>query len=320
MIILVGGGGFLGSHVRRLLAGGMAPEVVVVTDSDPTLPLGPNETRIGREAFAGDAGLALIRRADAIIYLATASTVATFLGSPWDELAHNVDPLMRLLHRICQSGSSCRFTFVSSGGTVYGRTNSSKPIPETWPLQPISPYGMGKVMQEQALAFFGRTGQLDYTVLRLANPVGVFGRSHSQGLVTAALRAVATKAALTLFGDGSHVRDIFDADDAAEAIMKAAITRTHSGATWNVGSGKGYSNLEVIHMVERVTGQHVRLDRQPARDADVPFIVLDSARIGSDLGWAAKRDLQDTIDEIWRHNFARDRRSYCSEARKKWGL
>lgn len=303
MIILVGGGGFLGSHLRRRLAAGTAPEVVVVTDSDPTLPLGPGETRIGRKAFAGKEGLALIRRAEAIVYLATASTVATFLHSPWDELSHNVDPLVRLLHRTVESGSTCRFVFVSSGGTVYGKTNSLDPIPETWPLQPISPYGMGKVMQEQALAFFGRTAQLDYAVLRLANPVGVFGRSHTQGLVTAVLRAVAADTSLTLFGDGSHVRDIFDADDAAEAILMATQTRAHSGATWNVGSGKGYSNLEVIRMVERVTGRQVRLDRQPAREADVPIIVLDTARIGSDLGWAATRDLQGTIDEIWRHNF-----------------
>jgi len=303
MIILVGGGGFLGSHLRRRFAAGIAPEVVVVTDSDPTLPLGPAETRIGREAFAGEAGLALIRRAEAIVYLATASTVATFLHSPWEELSRNVEPLMRLLHRISESGSACRFVFVSSGGTVYGKTNSSEPIPETWPLNPISPYGMGKVMQEQALAFFGRTAQLDYAVLRLANPVGVFGQSQSQGLVTAALRAVAADIPLTLFGDGSHVRDIFDADDAADAIMRATLTRAHSGATWNVGSGKGYSNLEVIRMVERVTGQQVRLDRQLAREADVPYVVLDTTRVGSDLGWAATRDLQDTIDEIWRRNF-----------------
>lgn len=303
MIILVGGGGFLGSHLRRHLAAAMVPEVVVVTDSDPILPLGPTETRIGREAFAGEEGLALIRRAEAIVYLATASTVATFLHSPWDELTHNAEPLVRLLHRIGESGSSCRFVFVSSGGTVYGKTNSQEPIPETWPLRPISPYGLGKVMQEQALAFFGRTAQLDYAVLRLANPVGVFGRSHSQGLVTAVLRAVAANTPLTLFGDGLHVRDIFDADDAAEGIAKATLTRAHSGATWNVGSGKGYSNLEVIRMVERVTGQKVKLDRQPAREADVPIIVLDTTRIGSDLGWAATRDLQITIDEIWRHNF-----------------
>jgi UDP-glucose 4-epimerase len=303
MIILVGGGGFLGSHLRRCLAAGSAREVVVVTDSDPALPLGNGETRIGREAFAGDAGLALIRRAEAIVYLATASTVATFLHSPWDELSHNVDPLVRLLHRIGETGSNCRFVFVSSGGTVYGKTNSHDPIPETWPLQPISPYGMGKVMQEQAVAYFGRTAQLDYAVLRLANPVGMFGRSHSQGLVTAVLRAVAADTPLTLFGDGSHVRDIFDADDAAEAIAMATLTRTHSGATWNVGSGKGYSNLEVIRMVERVTGQQVRLDMRPAREADVPIIVLDTTRIGSDLGWVATRDLEDTIDEIWRRNF-----------------
>ena len=310
MLIVVGGGGFIGSHLRRRLSAEGLSDVVVVANNDLSFPLRTAEKQVSREEFNGALGNELLAQAEAIVYLASASTVQTFIDSPWNELKYNVEPLMHLLHRIGESGSSCRFVFVSSGGTVYGKTSMSDPIPETHPLQPISAYGLGKVLQEQALAFFGRTNHLNHCVLRLANPVGVFGRSQSQGLVTAALRAVASKSALTLFGDGTHVRDLFDADDAADAILRAMLTREHSGATWNVGSGQGLSNIEVIRMVERVTSKKVLLDRRSARESDVPFIVLDTSRISEDLGWIAARGLEETIDEIWRCNFRADRRDY----------
>ena len=303
MLILIGGGGFLGSHLRRRLSAKGAPEVVVVADNELPFPLMAHETQIGRQSFAGDIGKGLIGRATIIVYLATASTVATFVDAPWNELHSNVDPLIRLLYRVQETAATCKVVFVSSGGTVYGRTNCSTPIPETHPLQPISPYGFGKVVQEEAFAFFSRTNGLHYSILRLANPVGVFGRSHTQGLVTAALRAVASQTPLKLFGDGSHIRDLFDADDAAEAILSAASDQKFGAAVWNVGSGQGLSNMQVIEMVQRVTGVEVSLDRQPAREADVSSIVLDTSRIRADLGWTAARDLEETIEEIWQQIF-----------------
>jgi UDP-glucose 4-epimerase len=158
-------------------------------------------------------------------------------------------------------------------------------------------------MQEEALAFVSRTRGLAYNVLRLANPVGVYGRSRSQGLVTAALRAAAANIPLTLFGDGSHVRDVFDADDAADAIVLTIADRSHPAAVWNIGSGVGVSNMQIIKMVERVVKREISLDRRPPRAADVPFVVLDTTRARDELGWSPSRRLEDTIDEIWHTNF-----------------
>ncbi|MGE6833990.1 hypothetical protein ACQKGA_30080, partial [Priestia megaterium] len=107
-----------------------------------------------------------------------------------------------------------------------------------------------------------------------------------------------------LFGDGSHVRDVFDADDAADAILMAISDQIYPTATWNIGSGQGLSNMEVLSMVERVTRRKVPLDRRPARDADVPYIVLDTTLVRNNLGWATSRDLEGTIKEIWHRNFA----------------
>lgn len=304
MIILVGGGGFIGSHIRRRLTVLGPTSVVIVSDNTPQLPLRPNERLVTRAEFAGASGSGLIERANSIVYLATASTVATFTEAPWDELVQNVDPFFRFLLRVSEINPRCKIVFASSGGTVYGTTDDRRPIPESHPLRPISPYGLGKVMQEEALAFVSRTKGLAFNVLRLANPVGVYGRSHSQGLVTAALRAAATNVSLPLFGDGSHVRDVFDADDAADALVLAIADRDHPTAVWNIGSGVGVSNIQIIEMVERVVRQKISLDLRPARETDVAFIVLDTTRARSELGWSPTRRLEDTIGEIWHTNFA----------------
>lgn len=303
MIIIVGGGGFLGSHLRLRLAASSMGDVFVVAQHELPFPLMSHERQISRTDFAEAAGLEPIRKARAIVYLATASTVATFVESPWRELPENVEPFMQLLSRAGSVNPACKLVFISSGGSIYGPVNSLTPITEDHPLRPISPYGLGKLMQEAALEFAHRTSGLGYNVLRIANPVGVYGRSLYQGLVTAALRAVASGKPLTLFGDGSHVRDIIDADDAADAIVMAVGNETHRAATWNIGSGHGVSNRQVLDMVERVTGQPVPLDKRPARDADVPFIVLDTTRARTELGWRASRDVESTIRAIWHNNF-----------------
>lgn len=293
----------MGAHTRRRLSAFRLREVVIVADKALQFPLEAHERQVTRAEFADTIGTEFIRQAEAIVYLATASTVATFADAPWNELSYNVDPLFRLLQRVAEVNSDCKIVFISSGGTVYGATDSNLPIPESHPLRPISPYGLGKVMQEQVLEFFSRTKGLRYSILRLANPVGVYGRSHSQGLVTAALRAAAGGNPLTLFGDGSHVRDVLDADDAADAVVLAIADCGHPAAIWNVGSGIGVSNIQVIEMVERVVGRKILLDQRPARTADVPYIVLDTTGVRRDLEWKVMRNLEDTISEIWNTNF-----------------
>ncbi|MGF2004852.1 NAD-dependent epimerase/dehydratase family protein, partial [Lactococcus lactis] len=93
----------------------------------------------------------------------------------------------------------------------------------------------------------------------VSNPVGRFARSTTQGLVSVAMNAIISGRPITLFGDGSNVRDLVDADDVADALIMSCFDTDWHGATWNIGSGAGISNREVLELVGRITGKPVPL-------------------------------------------------------------
>lgn len=299
MMVLIGGGGFLGTHVRSLLAQRGVGDVAVVARNPASATSTGREIWLSSREFEAEPGDRLIEAARCIVCLATASVPSTFAREPWNEVQENVYPMMRLLDRIATRNDRVRLVYLSSGGTVYGQVKTTVPLTEQEPLAPISAYGLGKVMIEQAVCFTGRTKAMRYSILRVANPVGIHAHESAQGLVVAALRAICTQIPLDIFGDGSHVRDYLDADDVAEAILAAAGDRERSGAVWNVGSGQGRSNMDILKLVGRVAQRPVPFRFVPARGIDVARVVLDCAKIKDDLGWRARRDLFDTITAMW---------------------
>ncbi len=172
-------------------------------------------------------------------------------------------------------------------------------MPEDAPTQPISGYGLGKLMIEQALAFVGRTRGLAYNVLRVSNAVGRGQNNDAQGIVSIALRAARDRTPVDLYGGGSQVRDYVDVDDVADAVLAACLDRRHVDRIWNVGSGIGRSVAEMIGLVEEVTGRPVPVRHLPARPIDVAAIVLDCSRIRRDLNWVAGRPIEATIADVW---------------------
>lgn len=300
MIILVGGRGFLAAHTRIAL--GMTPRILV-SRLPPTHPtLSEYETWMSREDFDGLEGEVVLREAKAIVYLASASVPGDFLASIGDELATNVTPATNLLDRLAAMDVSPRFIYISSGGTVYGTELPNGPVTEDHPLAPISPYGMGKVLTEEAVRFSGRTRGLRYAILRVANPVGPFTISEKQGIVPAAFRAIRSGMPLRVFGNGEAERDYLSAVDVGRAIVAAVEAIEFERAVWNVGSSCGRSVLEILSLVRDATGRDVPVEFVPARGGDVKRIVLDCRRIANDLGWRADNDLTLVIKNMWCEN------------------
>jgi len=240
---------------------------------------------------------AYFRTADSLVYLASTSTPATYASQPWNELSANVEPAFELFDRALNANSDLRIIFVSSGGTIYGSGHSS-PIPETAPLAPISAYGYGKLATEEAIRYLGRTKGMSHSILRVSNPVGRWQNNRTHGIISVAIRHAMSGETLSLFDGGRQVRDFLDADDLADAIIRAADAREYASVTWNVGSGVGRSIAEVVDLVEHITGQEMVRNSLPKRTIDVPYAVLNCAKVEQDLGWSAKIDLADTIEEI----------------------
>jgi UDP-glucose 4-epimerase len=298
MIILFGGNGFLGRHLTDLLLKSKRPSMVITRR-----PLKPEERLSGIEYLSEeDRGTPIwqdaLLRAKAFVYLASQSVPGTFVAAPWQELSHNVEPALKLFTEICAINPSLKIVFLSSGGAIYGSTIVDR-VDENSPILPISAYGLGKWMIEEALKFTYRTGGQPYAILRVSNPVGRHQTSKTQGIVPAAMRAIRNNQSLNIFGDGLHVRDYIDADDAATAILASCDTQSHLAQTWNLGSGIGRSILDILNCVEQVTGKKIKLEFKPSRLTDVSRIVLNSSKLQSELGWSPKRSLQESCKSVW---------------------
>jgi UDP-glucose 4-epimerase len=299
MILVFGGTGFLGRN--------LVPELVrhhrtvqVVSRSPDTAFLARHAPRahpVTLEMFRADPA-SVLYGCSTIVYLASASTPGSNLEEPWREASATVEPLLRTMTAVAEH-SDAHVIYMSSGGTVYGSTDLN-PIPETAPLNPISPYGLGKQMSETALGFLARDRGLRATILRAANPIGRWQSNPSQGVVGALCRAAAHGTAFPMLGEGDSVRDYFDVMDLCRAIIEV-IDRPDLGAgrTWNVGSGRGRTLAEIHALVESVVGREIPVQRRPARSSDVRKVVLDISRISADLGWRPTSDLVRPVADVW---------------------
>lgn len=237
--------------------------------------------------------------ASSVVYLASASVPISNTDQPDQELLANVQPVMRAGAMLLSLGSKAKFIYFSSGGTVYGR-GYSYPIPESAPIAPISPYGLGKAQAELAIDYLGRVSGLRHVILRLGNPVGRWQQSKKQGLLGVALRCIAEGKPLQLYGDGHNQRDYFDADDAAELVLKLHRRASDDTGIWNVGSGVGTGELELLDLVQSITGRKLEVQRLPPRAVDLRYAVLDVSKAEREFNWSCQINLRNSIGEILR--------------------
>jgi UDP-glucose 4-epimerase len=247
--------------------------------------------------FLAADGDRLLLRATALVYLASRSVSISNVESPVRELRDNVIPAFEAFLRVGRVRPELPVIFISSGGAVYGRTEHNR-TPESEPVKPISPYGLGKVLTEKCLIFCSDTVGQPYAILRASNAIGRWHRNRHQGLAMAALRAIRSGAPLDIYGDGNAVRDYIDADDLADAILAVAASGKSVKGIWNVGSGVGHSTLEVVETVASVAGRWPRVVFKPSRSVDVPRSVLDPTRFAQDFGWEMRVTFRNAIERL----------------------
>jgi UDP-glucose 4-epimerase len=187
-----------------------------------------------------------------------------------------------------------KLLLISSGGTVYGNVQSNLII-ERQILKPISPYGVTKKVIEDYAYLFSQTHGLNYLCVRPGNPFGP-GQAPfvGQGFVSTAMASVINKKPLIIFGEGDTVRDYIYIDDLAAGII---MTLTHGKLfeTYNIGTGIGHTNVEVLKKIEKILASNTNVIHQPARLFDVKFNVLNSSKLESDTGWKPKISLEEGL-------------------------
>ena len=171
------------------------------------------------------------------------------------------------------------------------------PISEEHPLVPKSAYGQSKLTIENYLAFYGRTTELEVSILRLSNPYGPRQNPLGvQGVIAVAMGCAMDGRPMTLFGRGEAVRDYIYIDDIIEAMLLAA---AHPPAVLNVSSGVGRSVAEVTDEVERVSGRPIARVYAPPRPGDVSANVLDNRRAQALLNWRPQIDFGEGVGRSW---------------------
>ena len=290
-ILLVGGAGFIGrSLAARLVAHGR--EVHVLSRMpDVSVPEGVH-------AHQGDQGdpdivVPLLARCSDIFHLATATTPADTVWQPVMEAESSLLPALRFLE-YAQQFPENRYVYVSTGGALYGDAELAA---EQTPLAPISYHGAGKIALESFFGVFGQRYPGRLTILRPSNVYGPGqGLRPGFGAVRTLLERAMDGDSIAVYGDGGAVRDYLYIDDLVSACLCAL---SGPAGTYNIGAGRGTSLNTLLALVERVSGRHLKIERQSPRSSDVKRIVLDVDRARKLLGWRAEVDLETGVLRTW---------------------
>lgn len=294
-ICVVGGTGFIGRHLCQALHRHRLDSFSTSRTPDHEFLKHYSPTVVG--VSLDDKTLwHRIAEARAIVYLGSSTKPGSTWRAPSDEIEFGVGGTARFIRRVLDINPDCHIVYASSGGTIYG--NYQRPVNESDAIAPVTSYALCKQLTEQVLRFHATIDRASVTVLRIANPVGYWQIGGRHGLVSALVKAAMTSSEILIYGDGENVRDYFDADDLAEAIIAVVRAPSNSFQILNVSSGQGRSDRDIITLVESTLGKNIRSAYQAAREFDLRYAVLDPSRIFEAYGWRADTPLETTVRKM----------------------
>ncbi|MCE9789231.1 UDP-glucose 4-epimerase GalE [Shewanella chilikensis] len=323
-ILVTGGAGYIGTHTLvELLAAGKEVVVIDNLSNSSVEALARVEEISGKNVlfYQGDIlNKAFLQKIfsdhsfEAVIHFAGLKAVGESVAQPLRYYENNVTGTLILCQVMKEYG--VRNLVFSSSATVYGDP-ASLPITETFPTSATNPYGQSKLMVEHILADLA-AAEPNWNIARLRyfNPVG----AHKSGRIGEdpndipnnlmpfiAQVAVGKREKLSVFGndyptvDGTGVRDYIHVVDLAIGHLKALDKlATNPGlVTYNLGTGQGYSVLEMVKAFEKACNKAIPFEFAPRRPGDIAACYADPAHAAKELGWKAERSLQDMADSSW---------------------
>jgi UDP-glucose 4-epimerase len=315
-ILVTGGAGYIGSHCCKALSQkGLHPVTI-----DNLVYGHRNFVRWG-EFLQGDVGnpadlkkLFSQHQIDAVMHFAAYAYVGESVQEPLKYYENNLRNTIELLHAVVEN--DIQYFIFSSTCATYGNPQKI-PIDEKHPQNPINPYGKTKRMIEEILEDYGSAYGLKSTSLRYFNAAGAdldgdIGEDHDPEthLIPLVLDvAAARRASIKVFGtdyetpDGTCIRDYIHVTDLAEAHI-LALQRLMDGAEsshYNLGTGSGFSVLDVIERARQITGKNILAENTGRRPGDPPVLIASNEKAIAELGWnPVYADLDDIIGTAWR--------------------
>lgn len=305
-VLVTGGAGWIGGITTRLLE--QRGHEVVVFDN---LSTGFKDNIKQAQLIQGDLRDAeavrklFLKPYDVIIHFAAKLDVGESIQNPQLYFDNNLIGSLNLLQAAVQSGT--KKILFSSSATVYGEP-AHTPVSEDAQIQPINPYGFSKLMTEQLLKSYEQTHDLDWIALRYFNPVGgydgIFQNPTVSNIVPTALRAIQSGKPMQIFGndystpDGTCIRDYVDVVEIAEAHVLAATAITQGqkfNRPLNLGSGSGYTVLEILAAITKATGVPVPYELGSRRTGDAQAVVASNKLADQLLGWKTTSGLDEMV-------------------------
>jgi len=323
-VLITGGAGYIGSHttLEFLQAGFNVSVIDNLINSKKESIIRIQEISNRKVTFFPDdlldkPALEQIFRNnqyDAVIHFAGLKAVGESVEKPLLYYHNNITGTLNLLD--CMQKYNVKKIVFSSSATVYGNPHKV-PIKEDFPVQPTNPYGRTKLMIEDILKDVNISDpQWDIALLRYFNPIGahISGKigEDPNGIPNNLLPYIAQVAVgkltrLNVFGndyntpDGTGVRDYIHVVDLAQGHLKALQKlNSHPGiVTYNLGTGKGYSVLEIINAFEKASGKEIPYKIVARRAGDVASIYADPALANNELNWSADKDILSMCRDTW---------------------
>ena len=314
-ILVVGGAGYIGSHMcKRLTKHGYLPIVLdnLSRGHEKAVKWGPfiegsiSDRNILKRVFSE-------HRIDAVMHYAAYCYVGESVTDPSMYYQNNLADTIGLLSEMVEA--EVKKIVFSSSCAVYGEPEEI-PITENHPQNPVNPYGRTKYMVEQVLDDFKYAYGVEFVSLRYfnaagADPEGELGEDHNPEthLIPLAIQAALGKREeIRIYGndypthDGTCIRDFIHVEDLAESHLLALkrLLNEKGGGTYNLGNGQGYSVREVIDITRRITGKPIRDRVVDRRDGDPAVLVGSSDKAKNELGWNPRfPDLESIVETAW---------------------
>ncbi|MGQ3889919.1 NAD-dependent epimerase/dehydratase family protein [Legionella sp. CNM-1927-20] len=293
--LIIGGGGFIGSHLVEALIN--QEYKVRVFNRSSNLPFTDGllkKIEFIQGDFTNEAALInALNDCDVCFHLISTVLPKSSNIDPIYDIQTNLVGTVKLLDYAVQARIK-KIVFLSSGGTVYGYPKQL-PIDEDHPTNPLCSYGITKLAIEKYLELYHQLYGLKYIILRLANPFGEKQRTNaSQGIIPIFLKKILRNEKVEIWGNGSIIRDYIYISDVVNALIK---TIPYQGAEriFNIGSGEGRSINDILEAIESALGQTVKKHFTTGRVFDVPASVLAIDRAKQFLNWQPKISFNDGL-------------------------
>lgn len=297
-ILVTGGAGFIGSTlVDRLIADSHQVTVLDNLVSGKQDYINP-QANFWQLDILDDSLVARFKeeKFDLVYHLAAQIDVRKSVADPAFDNRVNVLGGINLLEACRQSGVK-KIVFSSTGGAIYGETDEL-PTSEYAPAYPLSPYGINKLAFEKYLNYYYQVFSLNYTILRFANVYGPRQyKGGEAGVIAIFTEAAARDGLCYLYGDGLQTRDFVYVDDVVEAMIKASLIDCRGEI--NISTGQETSLLEMIKVIEEVSGKKLQIKKEEAKAGEQLRSVLLNRRALETLNWQPRVDFKEGVSRAY---------------------